>query len=296
MPLKVGILMGGPSEERDVSISTGEAVSKACAENGYLVTEFSFRNDYKKYLNEMDDHDIIFNALHGGIGENGSVQAWMDENGIKYTGSGSLASSLCMDKAKSKEIAKSKGIDTPKWQLLTNPDDEIEIECPFVVKPNDQGSTVGLSIVKNQRSIKSAIRQALKYGTDVIIEEYIDGKELTIPIIGNRPFPVVEINPAHDLYDYECKYTPGMSEYNCPAELDKILLNKIEYNTIILFEIFGCSIYARADYILDKSGIPYFLEMNTLPGMTSTSLVPKSANAKGLTFKQLIAKIIQLSL
>jgi D-alanine-D-alanine ligase len=296
MSLKVGILMGGPSEERDVSISTGGAVSKACIENGYLVTEFSFRNDYKKYLNEMDDHDIIFNALHGGIGENGSVQAWMDENGIKYTGSGSLASSLCMDKAKSKEIAKSKGIDTPKWQLLTNPDDEIEIECPFVVKPNDQGSTVGLTIVKNQRSIKSAIRKALKYGTDVIIEEYIDGKELTIPIIGNRPFPVVEINPAHDLYDYECKYTPGMSEYNCPAELDKILLNKIEYNTIILFEIFGCSIYARADYILDKSGIPYFLEMNTLPGMTSTSLVPKSANAKGLTFKQLIAKIIQLSL
>jgi len=296
MPLKVGILMGGPSEERDVSISTGGSVSKACVENGYLVTEFSFRNDYKKYLNEMDDHDIIFNALHGGIGENGSVQAWMDENGIKYTGSGSLASSLCMDKAKSKEIAKSKGIDTPKWQLLTNPDDEIEIECPFVVKPNDQGSTVGLSIVKNQKSIKSSIRQALKYGTDVIIEEYIDGKELTIPIIGNRPFPVVEINPAHDLYDYECKYTPGMSEYNCPAELDKILLNKIEYNTIILFEIFGCSIYARADYILDKSGIPYFLEMNTLPGMTSTSLVPKSAKAKGLTFKQLIAKIIQLSL
>ena len=296
MSLKVGILMGGPSEERDVSISTGGAVSKACVENGYLVTEFSFRNDYKKYLNEMDDHDIIFNALHGGIGENGSVQAWMDENGIKYTGSGSLASSLCMDKAKSKEIAKSKGIDTPKWQLLTNPDDEIEIKCPFVVKPNDQGSTVGLSIVKNQRSIKSAIRQALKYGREVIIEEYIDGKELTIPIIGNRPFPVVEINPSHDLYDYECKYTPGMSEYNCPAELDKILLNKIEYNTIILFEIFGCSIYARADYILDKSGIPYFLEMNTLPGMTSTSLVPKSANAKGLTFKQLIAKIIQLSL
>ena len=296
MSLKVGILMGGPSEERNVSISTGGAVSKACVENGYLVTEFSFRNDYKKYLNEMDDHDIIFNALHGGIGENGSVQAWMDENGIKYTGSGSLASSLCMDKAKSKEIAKGKGIDTPKWQLLTNPDDEIEIKSPFVVKPNDQGSTVGLSIVKNQRSIKSAIRQALKYGTEVIIEEYIDGKELTIPIIGNRPFPVVEINPQHDLYDYECKYTPGMSEYNCPAELDKILLNKIEYNTTILFEVFGCSIYARADYILDKSGIPYFLEMNTLPGMTSTSLVPKSANAKGLTFKQLIAKIIQLSL
>jgi len=296
MPLKVGILMGGPSEERDVSISTGEAVSKACAENGYLVTEFSFRNDYKKYLNEMDDNDIIFNALHGGIGENGSVQAWMDENGIKYTGSGSLASSLCMDKAKSKEIAKSNGIDTPKWQLLSNPDDEIEIKCPFVAKPNDQGSTVGLSIVKNQRSINSAIRQAFKYGTEVIIEEYIDGKELTIPIIGHSPFPVVEINPLHDLYDYECKYTPGMSEYNCPAELDKILLNTIEYNTIILFDIFGCSIYARADYILDKSGIPYFLEMNTLPGMTSTSLVPKSAKANGLTFKQLIAKIIQLSL
>ena len=296
MPLKVGILMGGPSEERDVSIATAGSVSKACVENGYLVTEFSFRDNYKKYLNKMNDQDIIFNGLHGGIGENGNIQAWMDNNRIKYTGSGSLASSLCMDKVKSKGIAKSNGVDTPKWQLFTNAGDEIKIKLPFVVKPNDQGSTVGLSIVQNQESIEPAIEQAFKYGMDVIIEEYIDGRELTIPIIGNMPFPIVEIKPLHDLYDYECKYTPGMSEYECPAILEKSILNKIKSNTKILFENFGCSIYARADYILDRSGVPYFLEMNTLPGMTSTSLVPKSAKANGLTFKQLIAKIIQLSL
>tara|TARA_B100001248_G_scaffold66218_1_gene46470 strand:- start:1586 stop:2476 length:891 start_codon:yes stop_codon:yes gene_type:complete len=296
MSLKVGILMGGPSEEREVSIATGKAVIDACLENGYTVTEFGFINDYKKHLKRLKTQNIIFNALHGGIGENGSIQKWLDKNNIKYTGSGSIASSLCMDKAASKEIAKGNGIETPDWQLIQKANQEVKISPPFVVKPNDQGSTIGLSIVKDDQLTQPAMDLAFQHGNSIIIEKFIPGRELTIPIINEEAYPIVEINPKNNFYDYECKYTPGMSEYLCPAILEQNLVEKIEANTMQLFNKFDCSVYARADYILDKSGVPYFLEMNTLPGMTSTSLVPKSAYAKGQSFQQLIRHIIELSL
>ena len=296
MSLRVGVLMGGPSEEREVSIATGKAVIKACAENGYIATEFGFTNNYKKHLKKLKTQNIIFNALHGGIGENGKIQAWLDKNNIKYTGSGAIASSLCMDKAASKEIAKRNGIETPDWQLIQKATQKVKISLPFVVKPNDQGSTVGLSIVKNDQFIQSAIDLAFQHGNKVIIEKFISGRELTMPIINEDAYPIVEINPKNNYYDYECKYTPGMSEYSCPADLEQNLVEKIESNTIKLFQKFDCSVYARADYILDKSGVPYFLEMNTLPGMTSTSLVPKSAYARGQSFQKLIRNIIELSL
>ena len=296
MSLRVGVLMGGPSEEREVSIATGKAVIKACAENGYIATEFGFTNNYKKHLKKLKTQNIIFNALHGGIGENGKIQAWLDKNNIKYTGSGAIASSLCMDKAASKEIAKRNGIETPDWQLIQKATQKVKISLPFVVKPNDQGSTVGLSIVKNDQFIQPAIDLAFQHGNKVIIEKFISGRELTMPIINEDAYPIVEINPKNNYYDYECKYTPGMSEYSCPADLEQNLVEKIESNTIKLFQKFDCSVYARADYILDKSGVPYFLEMNTLPGMTSTSLVPKSAYARGQSFQKLIRNIIELSL
>ena len=296
MPLRVGVLMGGGSEERDVSIATGKAVIKACAENGYTATEFCFTDNYEKHLKKLKTQNIIFNALHGGIGENGKIQAWLDKNNIKYTGSGAIASSLCMDKAASKEIAKRNGIETPDWQLIQKATQKVEISLPFVVKPNDQGSTVGLSIVKNDKFIQSAIDLAFQHGNKVIIEKFISGRELTMPIINEDAYPIVEINPKNNYYDYECKYTPGMSEYSCPADLEQNLVEKIESNTIKLFQKFDCSVYARADYILDKSGVPYFLEMNTLPGMTSTSLVPKSAYARGQSFQKLIRYLIELSL
>ena len=288
--------MGGPSDEREVSIATGKAVIDACVENGYTVTEFGFINDYKKHLKRLKTQNIIFNALHGGIGENGSIQKWLDKNNIKYTGSGSIASSLCMDKAASKEIAKGNGIETPDWQLIQKANQEVKISPPFVVKPNDQGSTIGLSIVKDNQLTQSAMDLAFQHGNSIIIEKFISGRELTIPIINEEAYPIVEINPKNNFYDYECKYTPGMSEYLCPAILEQNLVEKIEANTMQLFNKFGCSVYARADYILDKSGVPYFLEMNTLPGMTSTSLVPKSAYAKGQSFQKLIRNIIELSL
>ena len=296
MSLKVGVLMGGPSEERDVSLSTGIAVINACQNIGYDSTKIAFDEDYKSCLEKMKKQDIIFNALHGGIGENGKIQAWMDNNQIKYTGSDSFSSALCMNKAKSKYIALDKGVNTAKWQLIIQKDETISIEMPFVIKPNEQGSTFGLSIVHNKKEILPAIEKAFQYGEEVLIEKYIQGRELTIPIIGKESFPILEIKPSHKLYDYECKYTLGMSEYICPAKLEKNLRDRIENDTELLFESFGCNVYSRADFILDHNGTPFFLEMNTLPGMTSTSLVPKSASAKGMSFEELIKKIITLSL
>ena len=296
MQLKVGILMGGPSEEREVSLSTGRAVMDACQSIGYDSTIITFDQDYRSCIDNMKEQDIIFNALHGGIGENGKIQAWMDNNQIKYTGSGSYSSALCMDKAKSKTIAKQNGVCTAKWQLIHDKDDPISIEMPFVLKPNQQGSTFGLSIVFDKTEFLPAIDKAFQYGHEVIVEEYIKGRELTIPIIGNEAYPVLEIKPSHDLYDYECKYIPGMSEYICPANLEDNTRSRIQKDTELLFNHFGCNVYARADFILDHNEVPFFLEMNTLPGMTSTSLVPKSANANGVSFEELIKMIIMLSI
>ena len=288
--------MGGPSEEREVSLSTGKAVMEACQRIGYNTTVIQFDHDYKSCLDNMKEQDIIFNALHGGIGENGRIQAWMDNHQIKYTGSDSLSSALCMNKAKSKEIAKENGVSTAKWQLLHDKNNSISIEMPFVLKPNEQGSTFGLSIVFNESELLPAIEKAFQYGKEVIVEEYIKGRELTIPIIGNETYPVLEIKPSHKIYDYECKYTPGLSEYICPANLKDNTRLRIQNDTELLFNHFGCNVYARADFILDDNEVPFFLEMNTLPGMTSTSLVPKSANAKGVSFEGLIRKIIMLSI
>lgn len=296
MSLKVGVLMGGPSEEREISLMTGKAVADACRSLEHAVVEFPFHFDHRKLLSGLKKQDIIFNALHGGIGENGKIQAWMNENGIKNTGSGPKASALCMDKEKSKTIALSKNIPTPKWEMLVSTDQRPNLPIPYVVKPNDQGSTLGLTIVHNDSEIEPAIKEAFAHGDVIMVEEYILGHELTVTVLGEKAYPIVEIKPSHDLYDYECKYTPGMSHYICPAELPQELTTKIQQDTEKIFKELGCEVYARADYLLDEHEQHYFLEMNTLPGMTSTSLVPKSVQAAGMTFEELINNIIEISL
>lgn len=296
MSLKVGILMGGPSEEREVSLSSGKAVAEACRANNFITTEFPFHLDYRKLLHDLKSQDIIFNSLHGGIGENGKIQAWMNENDIPNTGSGPEASALCMDKEKSKSVATRNNILTPKWEMLLSADERPSLPIPFVVKPNDQGSTLGLTIVHDETEIQPAIKEAFNYSSLVMVEEYIQGRELTVTVLGNQAYPIVEIKPTHELYDYECKYTSGMSQYICPAEISATLSQSILKDTEIIFKALGCHVYARADYLLAENGQYYFLEMNTLPGMTATSLVPKSVNAAGMTFNELIKSIIELSI
>ena len=287
--------MGGPSEECEVSKATGAAVAAACRSLGYDVLKLSFQDNYKALLSKLKNADIVFNALHGGMGENGEIQAWMEGNLIIYTGSGPEASELCMDKSRSKAVARNLGVKTADWELLHHVYETHSIGLPFVVKPNTQGSTVGLTVVHNKNEIKPAIKDAFAHGKSVMIEKYINGRELTVTVLGGKAYPIVEIQPSHDLYDYECKYTPGMSKYICPADLSPKLTNKIKRDTENIFKGLGCEVYGRADYLLADDGQYFFLEMNTLPGMTDTSLVPKAAAAEGLSFEKLVKKIIELS-
>ena len=296
MSLKIGVLMGGDSNERVVSLSTGIEVLKAFEKLGYNAKKILINGNYKNFLEQFKKQDLIFNALHGGRGEDGKIQQWMDNNNIKYTGSGPTSSALCMDKARSKDFAKLMGIRTPRWQLLNDSSEKIKLQLPLVVKPNRQGSTFGLTIVKNKKELPLAMKTALQYGDDIIVEEYIEGREVTVPVLGELVYPILEIVPSHDLYDFECKYTPGMAEYFCPAKLEIDVIDTIKEETELLFKEFGCNVYARVDYLIDKNGASYFLEVNTLPGMTATSLLPKSLASAGISFDSLIAKIVDLSI
>ena len=295
MSLNIGVLMGGDSEERIVSLSTGNEVLKALKKLGYNAEKISIRDNYEKFLGKFIEKDLVFNALHGGKGENGKIQKWMDNNSIKYTGSGPTSSALCMDKARSKDFAKLMGVRTPRWQLVSKSNEKIKLQFPFVVKPNSQGSTFGLTVVNNKKELPLALKMAFKYGEDVIVEEYIKGREVTVPILGESVYPILEIVPSRELYDFECKYTPGMTKYFCPAKLGDNIARLIKENTQLLFNEFGCNVYARVDYLIDKNGTSYFLEVNTLPGMTSTSLLPKSLASAGISFESLISKIVKLS-
>lgn len=296
MSLKIGVLMGGSSDEREVSIATGNEVLKAFEKLGYKSKRLLINSNYKSLKKEFQKHDLIFNALHGGEGEDGKIQQWMDNNDIAYTGSGPTASALCMDKARSKDFAKLMGIKTPDWELINNINKIPQLQFPMVIKPNRQGSTFGLTIVEHEKHLFPAMQKAFKYGKNIIAEEYIEGREVTVPLLGDLVYPIIEIEPSRDLYDFDCKYTPGLTEYHCPAKLGRNLTNSIKEDTELLFNEFGCSVYARIDYLIDENGCHYFLEVNTLPGMTKTSLLPKSLASAGITFDLLIRKIVDLSI
>ena len=292
----VSVLMGGSSAEREVSIKTGKAVLNACKELGYETLSVDFYDDYKQTLTALKSSDIVFNALHGTTGEDGTIQSWLEENNIIFTGSGSYSSKLCMDKNKSKKIVRNKGFLTPNWVIIRNANELGKTKFPCIVKPNAQGSTFGLSMVKEKNTIHDSINLAFKYDSAVLIEDYIKGREITVGILNGVPLPIVEIIPDHSIYDYECKYSPGMSKYVCPAEIDKSLEKKIKKDSLEIFNALKCCGYGRLDFILDDNGLYYFLELNTLPGMTSTSLLPIAGDKHGLIFRDLINKIIQISI
>ena len=295
-PNKIALLMGGPGEEREVSLKSGEAIKEALVENGYEVLSIIIDDKLAGLVEKLLSVDLVFLGLHGNIGENGTIQGFLDTLGIIYTGSGPLGSALCMDKNISKIIAQKNNILTPKWQLLNNKRiDENEFNYPIVVKPNGQGSTVGLSIVNSDEEFEPALDYAFKYDSSVLVEEYIEGRELTVMVLDGKAYPVCEIIPSHQFYDYECKYTAGMSEYICPAEIDSTLTAKIKKVSENLFDLLQCDNYSRADFRMDNQNNFWFLEMNTLPGMTETSLVPMSALAGGISFNDLINKIVMQS-
>ncbi len=252
--------------------------------------------------------DIVFIGLHGKFGEDGLIQALLEAKGIKYTGSGVNASVMAMDKSISKIIFKHNNIPTPEWFTIRK--EEItdfnnffikikkEVGIPFVIKPADEGSTVGITIIyeDNIEQLTPALSLAFSYSKKVIIEKYIKGREITVPIIGEKAYPVIEVKPKEGYYDFHHKYTTGKTEYVCPAEISEDLRIKVQNLGLNAHKSLGCEVYSRVDFILDEKENLYCLEVNTLPGMTELSLVPKSAAATGENFNELIEKIINLSL
>ena len=291
-PKKIAVLMGGPGEEKDVSLKSGQAIIKALNHNGYDVISIILDTKLEKIVKELLSVDLVFLGLHGNIGENGTIQGFLDALGIIYTGSGPLSSAICMDKNISKIIAKNNGIMTPKWKLCDTVIDDAKMNYPVIVKPNGQGSTVGLQIAHNESELKPALEYAFNYDNSVLVEEYIQGRELTVMLIDGKAQPVCEIIPSHEFYDYECKYTAGMSKYICPAEIDDNISNYVKKISENLFDLLKCENYSRADFRMDDQNKFWFLEMNTLPGMTDTSLAPMSALAAGISFNELIDKIV----
>ena len=285
--------MGSNSPEREISIKTGESIEKALLEMSYEVDCIEFSDDFGSAISKLSNYDLVFNALHGGIGENGTVQGFLECLKIFYTGSGVLASSVCMNKHFSKSIASQMGYKTPDWILLKKGMQIPLIDhFPVIVKPNSQGSTVGLSLAQNRSEIKKAVKYAFEYDEDVLLETFIPGRELTVSIVGDKILPIVEIIPSNELYDYKCKYTEGMSNYVCSPELPVNLSEEIKQTGKNIYKQIGCTNYGRIDFRLNEDNIPWFLEVNTLPGMTDTSLVPMAAHKIGWSFEFLIETIV----
>lgn len=295
--MKIGVLMGGNSSERQVSLSSGKAIVNACKKLEHEVKEFDPKEDFDSLSVEIKKVDLVFNALHGGDGENGVISSKLDSLGVKYTGSEEEASAICINKDKSKKIVKKEDYYTPNWVILKKDDsktpDISNLNFPLVVKPNSEGSTIGLSIIQDESKLIDAIKLARIYDDNVLIETFITGREITVGVIAEESYPIVEIIPSHELYDYECKYTKGMTNYICPAKIDKKLSKKIKKIGLDIHQLLKCRHYSRVDFRLDEDNIPWFLELNTHPGMTETSLLPKSAAAAGIDFNSLINKIIK---
>lgn len=302
--LKIGVIAGGISSEREISLLTGKNIYQSLLKSGYNTIFIDFKNDFYSKLKKIN---LAFLALHGRYGEDGTVQGLLELMKIPYTGSGVLGSAIAINKILSKKILEYENILTPKYIAL-NSNDGLDLKkikslinekifYPVIVKPNCEGSTIGVNIVNNNDQIKHAIEDALKYDNKILIEKYINGRELTVSIIGNEPvaLPIIEIKPKSGFYDYKSKYVENMTEYIVPAELDKEISRHISEVAVKSHRVLECSDISRVDFILDNYNNAYVFELNTMPGMTATSLVPKAAKAAGINFDLLVEIILDLA-
>jgi D-alanine-D-alanine ligase len=329
-PLNVTVLLGGTSSERDVSLASGLRIAEALRSLGHRVTAVDtargalsrdeetallsqgvlrtvppevqqlvqLERHLPRRLEQLEQTDVIFLALHGGRGEDGTLQALLDLTGVPYTGSGHLASALAMDKDLSKRLFRAVDIPTPEWIMAPASVQTVreQVGFPCIVKPSKQGSTVGLSLVKEEAMLSRAIAQARRFDDEVMIEQFIAGRELTVGILGDRALPVGEIVPVHEIYDYECKYTSGMAREIFPADISDEQTARVQHLALEAYRVLKLGGCARIDFRLGSDGEFYCLEANTLPGMTALSLVPQAAAAAGLSFPALCEAIVSLAL
>jgi D-alanine-D-alanine ligase len=334
--VKITVLMGGTSAERDVSIASGLRVADALRQRKHdVVTLDTARgplttreekallakgNPVKtsppsqeelakmaaetlpqmlRALPSLKEADVVFLGLHGGYGEDGTIQALLDMAGIRYTGSGHLASALAMDKDLSKHLFRRAGVQTANWVMArrreNNDETAAKLGMPVIVKPSKQGSTVGLSIVRKREELNDAVVEAFKFDDEVMIEQFVAGRELTVGILGDDPLPVGEIIPKHEIYDYECKYTPGMAEEVFPAQIPSDRAKEAQDLAARAFHALKLRGCARIDFRMTDDGSLFCLEANTLPGMTQTSLIPQAAAAAGIQFPELCERIAMLA-
>ncbi len=293
---RIGVLLGGRSSEREVSIRSGRAVASALRRRGYDVVEIDVGDDF---LDRLEEFDVAFVILHGKEGEDGVVQGILSFVGKPFTGPGVLGAAIGMNKLVSKKILSYHGVRTPRYRVyrrsgyvLPGENNLPEDHLPVVVKPVDEGSTVGVSVVNNMSDLNRAIDLAFSYSDEVIVEEYIEGREITVGVLRDKVLPIVEIVPKKGFYDYESKYTKGMTEYIVPAKIPPDVERIAKEWALIAHRALYQNGVSRSDFRIDREGNLYFLEINSIPGMTETSLLPKSAEAEGISFDEVVEIIL----
>ncbi len=295
---KIGLLMGGASQEREISFKSGEACLKALESKGYKVVPIDVNTELPLALKGAAI-EVAFLALHGRPGEDGTVQGLLETMRIPYTGSGVLASALAMDKLQTKRIMMNLGIPTPDYRVLRYPegvacapDDPEFFHKLLVIKPAREGSTIGVTIVCEPDELIGALERAYQYDRCIIAEEYIPGTEIAAAVLDGQPLPLVAIRPKRGHYDFQSKYTAGLTQYIVPAPLDEEVTRLCQEFSLRLYNALGCWGVARVDLRVDEAGRPFLLEINTIPGMTELSLVPKAAAAAGIDFAELVERML----
>ncbi len=297
---KIGVLLGGLSSEREVSLASGNAILKALKEKGYHPVAIDVNKDIAQKLHEARI-EIAFIALHGRFGEDGAIQGLLEVMGIPYTGSGILASAIGMNKSVSKQVFRAHGLLVGPYEIVYTGDRHSiqqildTIRFPAVIKPHAEGSSVGVSLVFKKEDVAPAVELAFRYGNEILIEKFIKGKEVQVGILGNRALGAIEIVPKRAFYDYEAKYEAGMSDHFFPARIPDDIYKRTLDAGLAAHRAIGCRGYSRVDFIIDEVGLPYILEVNTLPGMTATSLLPEIAKGVGISFPDLVEEILRLA-
>ena len=301
--MNITVLMGGNSSEKKVSMMTGNAVLDALRNQGIEAQSCIYSGEIENYLNQLKESDLVFIALHGGDGENGKIQALFEKEKILYTGSNSKTSEIAINKHLTKKIMIKNNIPTPEWEFFPKSTffkkyKEYNFRYPSVIKPNEEGSTFGISIVHSYQEVLDQIEilSGFDIKSGIIVENYIKGRELTVGILNNKLLPCIEIKTNNSYYDYNAKYFDKHTEYICPAELHKSQLLLMSKCSMLLNYKLGCYDYSRVDFRMDDKGNVYCLEINTLPGLTSKSLLPKAANKSNIKFNELVMQICNLAL